>query len=322
MIRTVLTERFDLRYPVLLAPMGTFSGGSLAAAVTAAGGLGLIGVGLHDRAHLERELKAAGDARVGLGYICWQLPAARELLGLGLARRPPLVMFAFGDPAPYVEQVRAAGAAVLWQVHSVAEAKAAAALGVDVIVAQGSDSGGHGQPIRAVLGLVPAVVDAVSPIPVVAAGAIADGRGLAAALMLGAAGVLVGTAFCTATESLGGAKAKHRLIEATGDDTLRTSVYDIVRELPWEKPFDGRAIRNRFIEEWHGREGDLRRAVPGLRASYARAVQEADLEVAPVWAGEGVDLVRAEEPAAAILGRMVRQAEALLRGAGGWVVEG
>ena len=139
-------------------------------------------------------------------------------------------MLSFGDPAPFVPPIRAAGARLILQVQTLADARAAAALGADVVVAQGAEAGGHGAK-RATLPLVPAVVDAIAPTPVAAAGGIADGRGLAAALVLGAAGVLAGTRFYASREALGHAAAKARLVEGAGDATLRTTVFDLVRGL-------------------------------------------------------------------------------------------
>src|SRR5690606_21593369 len=128
--------------------------------------------------------------------------------------------------------------------------------GADLIVAQGTEGGGHGG-LRATLPLVPAVVDAVAPLPVLAAGGIGDGRGLAAALMLGAQGVLVGTRFCATPQALGNDDAKRRIVEARGDETLRTRVFDIVRGYDWPPPYTGRGLPNRFMQRWHGHEEEL-----------------------------------------------------------------
>jgi nitronate monooxygenase len=309
-LTTVLTELFSIRYPILLAPMGAVAGGRLAAAVTRAGGLGFIGPGYHDAAWMEHEFDAAGVERVGVGFITWDLAKDPSRLESALARSPAAVMLSFGDPAPFVDAVRRAGAKLVLQVQTVKAAKDAAKLGADVVVAQGTEAGGHGAD-RSLFALLPAVVDAVSPIPVVAAGGIADGRGLAAALVLGACGVLVGTRFYAAEESLGHASAKSLLVQSSGDATVRTRVFDIVRRLEWPKPFTARAIQNEFTRTWHGRESELERH-PEERERYARAAKGADFDTAVVWSGEGVDLITGTAPAQRIVESMVSEARASL----------
>jgi nitronate monooxygenase len=148
-------------------------------------------------------------------------------------------------------------------------------------------------------------------VPVVAAGGITDGRGLAAALMLGADGVVMGTRFSVASESLASPGAKARVVAASGDETLRTTVFDIARGYTWPKVYTGRAVRNRFAEAWHGREDALARD-EAARTRYAEAAAQGDADIAVVFAGEGMDLIHAVEPAAAILARVIREAEAAL----------
>ena len=303
---TALTDLLSIRYPILLAPMGAVAGGRLAAAVTRAGGLGFIGPGYHDAAWVEHEFDAAGVERVGVGFITWDLEKDPSRLDSALARSPAAVMLSFGDPAPFVDAIRRAGAKLVLQVQTVKAAKDAAKLGADVVVAQGTEAGGHGAD-RSLFALLPAVVDAVSPIPVVAAGGIADGRGLAAALVLGACGVLVGTRFYAAEESLGHASAKSLLVQSSGDATLRTRVFDIVRGLDWPKPYKARAIQNEFTRAWHGRESDLERH-PEERERYAQAAKAGDFDTAVVWSGEGVDLIAETAPAQRIVDSMVSEA--------------
>jgi nitronate monooxygenase len=183
-IKTPLCSLLDIVHPVLLAPMAGIAGGSLAAAVSGAGGLGLIGGGYGDREWLERQFEAAGNARVGVGFITWSLTRNPVLLDMVLERKPAAIFLSFGDPRPYVENVKASGAKLLIQVQTMAEAMIAKNLGADVIIAQGTEAG-HGRTDRAIFPLVPAVVDAVGPTPVLAAGGVSDGRQLAAALLLG-----------------------------------------------------------------------------------------------------------------------------------------
>jgi nitronate monooxygenase len=232
-------------------------------------------------------------------------------LRAALARKPTAVMLSFGDPAPFVPAIRDAGARLILQVQTLADARAAAALGADVVVAQGSEAGGHGSG-RATLPLVPAVVDAIAPTPVAAAGGIADGRGLAAALVLGAAGTLVGTRFYASKEALGHAAAKARLVEGEGDRTLRTTIFDRVRELDWPARFTGRALENRLTVSWHGREADLQRHLAQEQERYAAAAEAGDVSSAVVWASEAVDLIHDLPTAAEIVSRMVSEAGAAL----------
>ena len=313
-IRTPFTELFQVAHPLVLAPMGGVSGGALAAAVSEAGGLGLVGGGYGDPRWLERELQlvaAATGKPWGVGVITWAV--GEDIVRLALSYRPAAVFLSFGDPAPFGALVREAGIRLICQVQDVAGARQAAAAGADVIVAQGAEAGGHGSR-RATLPLVPAVADAVAPIPVLAAGGIADGRGVAAALMLGAQGAVLGTRFCATPEALWPDWAKDRLVAHGGDQTSRTQVFDIARGLDWPRPYTGRALRNAFVDSWDGREAELR-ADSGALDRFARGHQAGDPDVALVWAGEGTDLITAVEPAGNLVTQIMAQAEGLLRGA-------
>lgn len=315
MIATPLTEMFGLDHPIVLAPMGGVSGGALAAAVSNAGGLGLVGGGYGDAQWLRTELSiAAQRARGawGAGLITWS--ASAEIVELVLSYKPRALMLSFGDPRPYVQAIKSAGCKLICQVQDLAGARAARDAGADLIVAQGTEAGGHGAG-RATLPLVPAVVDAVAPLPVLAAGGIADGRGLAAALMLGAQGALVGTRFCASTEALGNDAAKQRIVDADGDDTQRTRVFDIVRGYEWPRPFNGRALPNRFLQRWHGHEQDLGAAVEVERDAYWAAHHAGDHDTAVIWAGEAVDLIDSVDSAAALVARLSAEAEAQLHSA-------
>ena len=309
MITTALTEMFRLRHPIVLAPMGGVSGGSLAAAVSNAGGLGLVGGGYGDPAWLRTELSRVKDETTGpwgVGLITWSVDAG--VVELVLGHRPHAVMLSFGDPRPHGAMVKAAGCKLICQVQDLAGAHLAAEAGADIIVAQGTEAGGHGGG-RSTLPLVPAVVDAVASIPVVAAGGIADGRGLAAVLMLGAHGALIGTRFYASEEALGHGLAKQRIVAAHGDQTGRTTVFDTVRQLAWPAPYTGRGLRNRFMERWHGCERELSAALDAERGPYQAATRDGDLDTAVVWAGEAVDLVVSVERAATLVQRIGAQAE-------------
>ena len=312
LLQTELTRRLQLRYPILSAPMGAVAGGRLAAAVSRAGGLGLIGPGYLGADWIDAQFQAADGARVGIGFITWDLQSSPERLAAALAHKPAAVMLSFGNPEPFLAPIRHAGAQVLLQVQTLDAARRAAALGADFIVAQCSEAGGHGAD-RALFPLLPAVVDAVAPIPVVAAGGIADGRGLVAALALGAHGILVGTRFYAADEALALPGAKARLVSSSGDATVRTHVFDIVRGLPWPPEFTGRAVRNAFTERWHGKESQLRAAAAQEQPRFAAAMATGDMTTAVLWAGEGLDLVHEVLPAATIVERIMQEADAALR---------
>ena len=313
-LRTPLTEKLGIRHPVLSAPMGSSAGGALAGAVSAAGGLGLIGGGLGNREWLEREFKLAGNQRVGVGFITWGLASRPELLDVALDHRPAAFMLSFGDAGPFLPRVKRAGIPAICQIQTLEQARTVLAQGADIVIAQGAEAGGHGSR-RGTFPLVPAVVDAAADAGtsalVVAAGGIADGRGLAAALMLGASGVLMGTRFHVAAESLASASIKARIVAGSGDDTLRTRVFDIGRKMPWPEEFTGRVLANRFSEAWHGRETALEQD-EAAHATYAEAVASEDYDTAVVWASEAIDLIHGVEPAGTILTRIIVEAEAAL----------
>jgi nitronate monooxygenase len=233
---------------------------------------------------------------------------------MALAARPRAVWFSFGDPAPFVERVKAAGALVVCQVQSVAMATDAVSTGADIVVAQGGEAGGHGI-LQSSLTLVPAVVDAIGEkAPVVLAGGAADGRALAAALMLGAQGIVMGTRFYASEEAAGKEAAKQRILAASGDETLRSIVFDISRKNVWPHPYTGRCLMNRHTERWLGREQELMRRSDVL-ADFARARESGDFDVAPVIAGEAVGLVRDIPSAKEIILRTVAEADRLLSSA-------
>lgn len=292
----------DVKKPVVLAPMGFVSGGALAAAVSRAGGLGLIGAGYGDPDWMRRQFDAAGGARVGVGFITWSLAQRAELLDLALERKPCAVMLSFGDPRPFAAKVRKAGARLILQVQNLASARQALEAEPDVLVAEGTEAGGHGGD-RSLFALLPAVKDIAGKVPVLAAGGIADRRGYEAALALGAAGVLVGTRFIACDEALAGPRAKQRIVQANGDSTLRTTVFDIVRGYDW-KGITGRALRNRFTATWHGSEEKLKEKLAAERKAYLEAVERQDFDTALIFAGEGVDLIDDIVPAAELVERI------------------
>lgn len=311
-LRTALTQALGITHPIISAPMAMVSGGLLAASVTAAGGLGLIGGSYCDLPWIKRELRKAGNTRVGVGLITWKLAEKPQMLDHILEQAPAAILLSFGDPRPYIGRTKAAGVRVICQVQSMDGALLAADSGADIIVAQGTEAGGH-TGSRTTMTLVPATVDAVAPIPVLAAGGISDGRGLAAALNLGASGVLVGTRFFASVEALGHNNTKERLISAGGDDTLLTRVFDMLRGLEWPSQYQARAVGNSISKRWHGAEESLRKEISSEGGSIVENFQNAMVngvtDQSVVIGGQGLDLVDAIEPAGMIVSRMVSDAE-------------
>jgi nitronate monooxygenase len=317
-IQNRLTQMLRIQHPVLLAPMDLVSGGRLAAAVSQAGGLGLLGGGYGDGDWIDREWGRAGNARVGCGFITWSLAKHPHVLDRALARRPAAVMLSFGDPRPFAPAIRAAGAVLICQVQTVSQACEAVEAGVDVIVAQGTEAGGHGMS-EPLFTLLPQVADACPGTLVVAAGGIADGRGLAAALMLGADGVLMGTRFYASQEADGHPEAKRRIVEAQGGQTVRSIVFDLSRRIRWPAPYTGRLLRNRHAETWLGRESELEARMEEVGREYAAARERGDFNVAGVIAGESCALIHDIPPAGEIVERVIAEAERLIGSRGGAV---
>jgi len=311
-IRTPLCDLFGIEHPVLLAPMAGVSGGALAAAVSRAGGLGLIGGGYGDADWLEREFDTAGDVRVGVGFITWSLARQPHLLDLALERAPAAVMLSFGDFHPFLPRIRASDAKLIVQIQTLDQAREAVDAGVNVIVAQGTEAGGHGGA-RATLPFVPAVVDRANDIPVIAAGGIADGRGLAAALALGASGVLCGTAYFASDEALASENVKQAAVSGSGDNTERSSVFDMARGLDWPPGWTLRTMRNAFTRRWSADIDGLTHNLAAEQARFEAARATDDTDVVAVIVGEAADLIQSREPAQTTLHRMMSQAENRLR---------
>ncbi|MFI5102541.1 MAG: NAD(P)H-dependent flavin oxidoreductase [Terriglobales bacterium] len=310
---TPVTKLLGIDHPILLAPMDLVADGRLVAAVDAAGGFGILGGGYGEEKWLARELDVLerAKARFGVGFITWSMAKQPRLLDLALERRPVAVMLSFGSPAPFIDRIKRSGAIVICQVQSAVLAREAAAAGASVLVAQGTEAGGHGAS-RGLVTLVPEVVDAVEGrVPVVAAGGIADGRGLAAALMLGAAGVLMGTRFYASQEAAGAQAAKERIREATGDDTLRSIVFDLSRRNVWPAPFTGRCLRNAHADRWLGREIELMRHLDEESPKYVVAREAGDFDIAAVVAGEAAGLIHDIPSAHAVIERVMQEAVAL-----------
>ncbi len=316
-LSTAFTKLFGVRHPIVLAPMGGSAGGALAAAVSRGGGLGLLGAGNGDPDWLARELPIVAkgtDKPWGIGFLTWAIDAGA--VERALEHRPTGVMLSFGDPGPFAERIRRAGVALIVQVTDLEEARRAVDVGADVIVAQGTESGGHGaRHGRSTLPFVPVVVDLAAPVPVLAAGGIADGRGVAAALALGAEGAVIGTRFQATAEALVHPSIATAIVEGRGEDTERNRVLDIARGSRWPSRYTARTLGYRYLDQWRGREAEL--AADGqAQQDYQDDVARGEVPPLPVWAGEAVDLITDLPPAADLVATLAIQAEDALTRAG------
>jgi nitronate monooxygenase len=329
-LHTRFTHAFGLNTPIALAPMALASGGALAAACIHAGALGLVGGGYGDLAWTQREYQLALDAiateqqkRLGLGFITWKLDenasALDWALGLPADARPHAVMLSFGDPRPYAQRIAQSGAQLLCQVQRLAQVDQALEAGAQVIIAQGAEAGGHGANAlegRATFTLVPEIADHIArhapQTLLLAAGGVADGRGLAAALSLGADGVLVGSRLWASTESLAAGGAVAAALAANGDETARSAVFDILRRKNWPAPYDFRALRNALHRQWETRMDELRRDPQAARADYDAGVAAGDFGRAHATVGESVGLMSDAPSAQELVLRMTQEARAAL----------
>ncbi|WP_461348415.1 NAD(P)H-dependent flavin oxidoreductase [Bradyrhizobium sp. USDA 4451] len=315
-ISTELTARLGIQHPILAAPMAMIAGSRLVTAVSEAGGFGILGGGYGDAAWLRAETaKLKNFAKpFGIGFITWSLARQPELIDIALDAKPRAVMLSFGDPAPFAPRIKAAGALLICQVQSEQMAQAALACDADILIAQGTEAGGHGAS-RTTLDIVPATIDfAAGRVPVVAAGGIADGRGLAAMMMLGASGVLMGTRFYASVEAAAPEQAKQLIRAAKSGETVRGVVMDWSRKLIWPAPFTARSLANDHLRRWSGNEIELMQRADEIAVEYAAAKEAGNFDIAAVFAGESVGLIHDIVPAAKIVGRIVAEAEQSLQG--------
>lgn len=313
MIDTWLTHTFGLTVPVVGAPMAGPGEGALAAAVSSAGGLGMVGVNASrspDWVRQQAEVAATGGAPYGIGLMAWVLERDEGQLDAVLDVRPALVSVSFGRFETYVDRLRDAGIRVAVQAGTPDEAARAEAAGVDLVVARGAEGGGHGRNEVGTLPLLQAVLDTVD-VPVVAAGGIGTARGLAAVLAAGAVGAWVGTALLTTDEAGTSAAARQRLLAAEVTGTAYGRVFDVALRLPWPEEFGGRGLRNAYFDRWTDRLDELAHDDVAA-AELSRAQREQDLDVAYVYAGQGAGLLSEERSVADVLADLAG-AEDLLR---------
>jgi nitronate monooxygenase len=314
MLSTPWSRAMGLRVPVVNAPMGGVAGGLLAAAVTAAGGLGMVGMGTAgSTSSLHAELPHV-TGTFGIGLVDWVIRREPGLFDAALAARPVLISVSFGTDLSWVGRVHDAGIGAATQVYNSDEARRAQDAGVDLLVARGCEGGGHGEATIGTLPLLDAVLDVVS-VPVLAAGGIASARSLAAVLAAGAAGAWLGTCLSVSVEALTTDAGRRALVAARETDTTSTRVFDIVRRLPWAERFPSRVLRNDFVARWSGHE-DALADDPDAEGELATAIVADDRRTAPVDAGQGVGMVTGVAPAGQIIERLCAGAQELLAGWG------
>ncbi|MGB6536077.1 MAG: nitronate monooxygenase [Xanthobacteraceae bacterium] len=315
MIRTPICDLFNIEHPIALGGMGSATSPPLVAAVSRAGGLGALGC--HRQTPEQVRERTAAIRRetnrpFGLNFLLFD--TREDSFAAALELRPSVMQFAWArseqDLRSFFDRAHAVGCTVTYMAGTVPEAARAAKAGADVIVAQGTEGGGH-VGWMASMPLIPMVVDAVTPIPVLAAGGFADGRGLAAALSLGAHGILLGTRFLATLESPLHPNFKQAIVDSDGHDTQLSEIPDIAAGQVWPGAMT-RSRRNRFVERWSGREWALRqdRAQAIERLNAAR--QSGDIEEGPLSMGQDAGLIHDIPPAAEIVTRIARQAEEIL----------
>ena len=286
---------FGLTIPVVLAPMAHASGGRLAAAVAKAGGLGLIGGGYCDADWIDAQFDQTGSEAVGCGLITWRLAEVPGVLDRVLRRRPRAIFLSFGDPRPHAPAIKQAGVPLICQVQDMASARQAIEAGADVIVAQGSEAGGHGAH-RSTLTLIPELADhlyyAAHDTLLLAAGGIADSRGLAACISMGADGAVMGTRLWASQEALVHENQVAAVLQADGDSTLRTTCIDKARGLNWPAPYTVRVMANTFTDRWHEDPDGLDAAGPDEAARWQQAWKEGDTSVGNAIVGESIGIIR------------------------------
>lgn len=312
MLATPWSRSFGLGVPVLNAPMGGVAGGRLAAAVTAAGGLGMVGMGsVATRELLQAQLRHV-RGRFGIGLVDWVMRNEEGLLQDALAARPVLLSVSFGTDFSWVDKARDAGIPTATQVYDGIGARQAADAGVDILVARGSEGGGHGDASLGTLPVLDAVLDAVS-VPVLAGGGVASARSLAAVLAAGASGAWVGTRLAACPEALTGDGSRQALIAARSTDTAITRVFDVANGLPWPARFPSRVLANDFVTRWSGKEEALD---PSACDELAASIASDDRSIAPVDAGQGVGMIQDDASVGEVIEQMCVGAEKLLSGWG------
>jgi NAD(P)H-dependent flavin oxidoreductase YrpB (nitropropane dioxygenase family) len=315
MIRTPICRLLDIEHPIALGGMGSATSSSLVAAVSRAGGLGALGCHYLTPEQIRQRtaaIRKETNKPFGLNFLMFDM--REDAFAAALELRPSVMQFAWAraeqDLTSYFDRAHRAGCKVTYMAGAVPEAVRAVDAGADIIIAQGTEGGGH-VGWMASMPLIPMVVDAVAPIPVLAAGGFADGRGLAAALSLGADGILLGTRFLASIESPLHPNFKQAIVDSDGHDTQLSEIPDIAAGLVWPGAMT-RSRRNRFVERWAGREWALRQSRAEALAKLRAARESGDVEEGPLSMGQDAGLIRDIPPAAQIVTRIAQEAEEIL----------
>lgn len=314
MLATPLTRLLGIDHPIIQPGMGPWCTPELVAAVSNAGGLGTLGsIGLRQEqfAAAIEATRAATDRPFSANLVCWDwAPFAGEMVDVAISGGVPVITLSFGDPLPALRACQEAGVRTVVQVQELAGAQAAIAAGADVIIAQGNEAGGH-TGRRGTLNFAAQVLDLAGDIPVVLAGGIANGRGLAAALAMGGSGVCMGTRFKATVEFESEAETKAAITASDGSNTIYDEAVDLASGRRWPNGVTGRVLRNRFTDEWAGRPEELLAAVSAAPREFAQRLA-ADPGTRINWAGEASALIDEVLPAAEVVTRTVAEAEHLL----------
>ncbi len=314
MLKTSLCDVLGIDVPIILAPMGSASSAEFAAAASNEGAMGSIGSLFRSTAAIVRDVDAVKqltNKSFAVNHIPPMLDA--EAFRHTLAARPPVISFALGDPGELVRQAHDVGAKVIVQVTTVAQASEAAERGADVVIAQGGEAGGYGGVIST-MALVPQVVDAITPIPVVAAGGIFDGRGIAAAFMLGAVGVNLGTRFLASTEAPIDQKWKQAITGARSEDAVKLDVFNDIQPLPGTKGYGTvlRSLRTPFMDEWATKREQARADREQLQKEIRELARAGRRHETLLTAGQTAGGIKQIASVAEIIRQLVAETELVL----------
>jgi enoyl-[acyl-carrier protein] reductase II len=316
MLRTGICDLIGIAHPVIQAGMGPFTSAELVAAVSNSGGLGSLGAGARAINDFKRQLaltRESTDRPFAVNFTFIGSGIDEEAFAFTLEAKPRLVSFALGDPGRFVKRAHEAGILVMHMVTTVQQAREAAERGVDVIIAQGSEAGGFGGTVAG-MALIPQVVDAVSPVPVIAAGGIADGRGLAAALVLGAQGINIGTRFLASWEAPIPVEWKQAILAAESEQAIKAEFWsDIFPATGSQYPVVPRVLPSPFVDEWRRRREEARQDAGRLQMQVGMAIREGKFGELLPFTGQTAGLIREILPAAEIVQRIVVGAEEALR---------
>jgi NAD(P)H-dependent flavin oxidoreductase YrpB (nitropropane dioxygenase family) len=317
MIHTRICDLLGIPHPIILGGMGTATTARLVAAVSNAGGFGTLGTSAFDAVTLDKEIGAIRERTeksFGINHLLFQI--REDMFAVTLRAKPAVAAFAWArkdqNLRDYFDRAHDAGCTVMYMAGEVPEAQRAAEAGADVLVAQGTEAGGH-VAWMASLPLVPMMVKALAPLPVLSAGGIADGRGLAAALALGAEGVLLGTRFMATPEAPIHANFKQAIVKSDGHDTMLTEIPDLASQRVWPGAMS-RAQRNRFIERWAGREWALRQNASEVGKQVAAARAAGDIDNASLSFGQDAGLIDSIQTVSKVVQDIVAEAEEIIKG--------